>query len=71
MEKLQVAEENVKELMDLLEEKRKQLNFLEAKLESLRQRFAVSFAEKSKLEGEQVDCSMKLKRAEKLISEFV
>ena len=54
--------------MDLLEKKRKQLQILEEQLEDLQNRFSVACTEKEKLEAEQLDCSIKLERAEKLIS---
>lgn len=55
-------------LMAVVEEKRGQLRELEEKLEMLQKRFSLSCREKENLEAEQKLCSLKLRRAKKLIS---
>lgn len=67
-ERLRVAETTVRQLLALLHDKRQQLRVLEERFAHLQQRFAVACAEKEKLELEQLDCSLKLARAERLMS---
>jgi dynein heavy chain len=68
--KLEIAEAEYNDTMALLEEKRFQLQTLEAQLAELHQKLKEANERKKKLEDDVTLCTNKLMRAEKLIGKL-
>jgi len=68
--RLNEAEETLKNTLDILNKKRKEIVELEERLATLKEALEQTNIKKARLEGEVNLCTQKLDRAEKLIGSF-